>query len=670
MYSNSNYNLAFNEINTSLNKIYKYLNNPRTEEFGNELFKNLIMKYISQNTLIFSIINSLEEKIKKMISSNISPYINLLSYFFDKNIYDNSLCIYLPYLNPILSIIQSLIIEKSIKFLSQIPEIFMKIVQNLTPDDITASNKYLKDYEKKIYDILQNFCFYNLKNEQKINQVIGSLCLTKLVENCPYVLKDEYIQIIIDEILLQLSLENFEAKQELLNCLISLILGAENLFKPYAKIVFNKIIDFLTNDNWIERKLSLNIIYTLVFYCKDEMISLKENILNIINILQNDKVKEIRDICLLIKSMFEKDKKEKNNLQSKSKNNSVTKNNKNQINKRRNNHLSSGNIISKIGQINYIKYNNISPFSPNRNTKNKLQNLKITKLSPVSKTNIEKENNKLTTSKNTYPRKPKRKKPSVNLNSSDINQKNQKHINKTKNFSFVNEKMIIRPDPKKSIFNSHKNMAFFKQNNNSDSKNKNLIIISSKDDNNNNNIKKNFNTSEGFYIKENNMTNSVNDSETGEKKKDKENNLTLSNKKENYTNENKEKIDKDYENNKDNINNLIALDEIIKKENIKKIENNSIHSSNDKTQSFQSFQNIEHKHEVQNKNKNNKENLIKTLLSEVRELSNKQISLLDLMDEIQSNTQNQIEELNSKIINLDDTIKELNEQLYILQNEQ
>jgi polyhydroxyalkanoate synthesis regulator phasin len=62
--------------------------------------------------------------------------------------------------------------------------------------------------------------------------------------------------------------------------------------------------------------------------------------------------------------------------------------------------------------------------------------------------------------------------------------------------------------------------------------------------------------------------------------------------------------------------------------------------------------------------------LIKALLSEVRELSNKQLSLLDIMDDIQTNTQNEIKELNAKIINLDDTIKDLTEQLYFLQNEQ
>ena len=99
------------------------------------------------------------------------------------------------------------------------------------------------------------------------------------------------MKIIIDNILSLLSLEDFKAKHELLNCLISLILGAEKIFVPYAKIVFNKIIEFLSSDDWIQRKLALNIMYTLLYYCKEEMTSLKENILNILIILKKDKTK-------------------------------------------------------------------------------------------------------------------------------------------------------------------------------------------------------------------------------------------------------------------------------------------------------------------------------------------------------------------------------------------
>ena len=629
MYSKTN--SAFNEINISLNNVYKHLNNPKTEEQGNKLFKNLISKYLFQNTLIFSIINSLEEKIMKSTSFETTKYVNLLSYFFEKNSYNSSFQIYLSYLNPVLSIIQSLIIEKNIDFLNKIPELFTKIVHNLTPDDINASNKLLTDDEIKIYEILQNFCFYNLKFSEKINQIIGSLCLTKLVENCPYVLKNEYMKIIIDNILSLLSLEDFKAKHELLNCLISLILGAEKIFVPYAKIVFNKIIEFLTNDDWIQRKLALNIIYTLLYYCKEEMTSLKENILNILIILKKDKTKEVRDVCLLIEQLYE------NEYITPIKNKAIS-NNKNINNKNKLHKNINSNIINKIGKINYIKYNNISTFSPNRLTKNKNTNSKILKTKEKN-LNILEENAKLPTPKNKSKLNFKGKKHSFNHCSSDIKIKNQKNANKKKNFSFVNEKMVIKPDPNKSIFNTGKNMAFFNQNrNNSDNKNKNLIIISSNDDID---VRKNFNTFEGFYKKENSKINNI------------------------------DEINKDYKNiknNKDDINKKISSEQNSKLENIKKFDNDSVYSSNNKKKSFDIYKENSKNKQI-SKNGIISNNLIKTLLLEVRELSNKQLSILDIMDDIQTNTQNEINELNTKIINLDDTIKDLTEQFYLLQND-
>ena len=612
MYSKSN--SAFIEINQSLNKIYKNLENPLTEELGKELFKKLIVKYIFQNTLIFSMINNLEEKIMEIDIKEASKYINLLSFFFENNnSYDIPFGIYLSYLNPILSIIQSLIVDENIDFLSEIPEIYMKIVQNLMPDDINASNKTLNEDEKKVYEILQNFCIFNLKFDKKINQVIGSLCLTKLVENCPYVLKKEYLKKIIDNIISQLSSENFNAKYELLNCLISLILGAENLFNPFAKLVFNKILDFLTNEDWMKRKLSLNIIYTLSLYCKNEILPLKEHIINILDILKKDKVKEVRDISYLIAPMYEKEK------------------NKINTNKKRNKNLSSGNIMSKIGKINYVKYNNITSFSPNRNIKNienKIQNLKLK--------NFSKEINK---TPQRVKSSEKRRKTSFNFNNKSISK--EKKINRTKNFSFVNEKMVIKPDPNKSIFNTRKNMAFFKQNDNSDSKNKNLIIISNKEDNNDL-INKKGNDIDNFLEEKRNEKNMVDN---------------------NNIEENMKKINKDYDINKDSINKLITLDAQIKKESNKKFDNNLISSPTKSFNQSKEISEFNHKDIKDN-------NLIKALLSEVRELSNKQISLLDLMEEIQTNTQNQIEDLNLKIVNLDGTIKELSEQLYLLQNEE
>ena len=199
--------------------------------------------------------------------------------------------------------------------------------------------------------------------------------------------------------------------------------------------------------------------------------------------------------------------------------------------------------------------------------------------------------------------------------------------------------MVIKPDPNKSIFSTGKNMAFFNQNrNNSDNKNKNLIIISTNDDID---VRKNFNTFEGFYKKENSKINNI------------------------------DEINKDYKNiknNKDDINKKISSEQNSKLENIKKFDNDSVYSSNNKKKSFDIYKENSKNKQI-SKNGIISNNLIKTLLLEVRELSNKQLSLLDIMDDIQTNTQNEINELNTKIINLDDTIKDLTEQLYLLQND-
>ena len=620
MFSKSN--SSFLEISESLKKIYKFFENQKTEKHGVELFKELIIKNLSQKTLIFSIINNLEEKLMEIPLSEASKYLNLLSYFFEHELYNISIGIYLYYLNPILSIIQSLIIDKNVELLPNIPEIFQKIIQNLIPEDIKSKNNKINNDEKKIYEILQNFCFFNLKIDKKINQVIGGQCLIKLVENCSFTIKDEYIKIILENIISELSKENFNAKYELLNCIISLILGAENLFNPYAQIIFNNILDFLTNEDWKQRKLALNIIYTLSLYCKNEILPLKEHLLIILDVLKKDKVKEVRDISFLILRIYEEEKKPKK---------SSTK-----INKKRNRNLSGSNIINKKGKINYIKYNNISSVSPPRsinNIKNKIQKLKPK--------NLKKEINK---TPKKIKSKEKRKKSSSSA--SELNINGRKYINRTKNFSFVNEKMVIKPDPSKSIFNSHKNMAFFNQNNNSDSKNKNLIIISNREEIND---KKNYNTFEGFY-----KNKGMNKDDT---LLENNNNTSIDN---GNIEENMKKVNKDYDNSKDSINRLISLDAIIKTENIKKFDNHLIYSKNSREIS---------NHDQSNKNIKNK-GLIKELLSEVRELSNKQISLLDLMEELQANTQNQIEDLNTKIINLDNVIKDLNEELYLLENDQ
>jgi hypothetical protein len=177
----------------------------------------------------------------------------------------------------------------------------------------------------------------------------------------------------------------------------------------------------------------------------------------------------------------------------------------------------------------------------------------------------------------------------------------------------------------------------------------------------------------------------------------------LKNRKEREKRENKfklrEKIDEDYDNNIKNINKLITLDAQIKKDNAyqnsnskrddsksniserrskskKRYDSKDYHNRNNDYQRRNYSKRKENRNNEESPNNENRSNvivndpaLINVLLTEVRALSNKQISLLDLMDEIQSNTQQEIESLNQKIYDLDTVVKDLNHQLFYLQKD-
>ena len=768
MYTKSN--STFAEIKTSLNKVYDRIRIPQTKEKGQELFKIIISKNISNKTILCSIISNIQEKLSKLACLEKPPYLSLLSLFFYNQSQSESLKLYYPYLSPILSILQSLIIDSNSEIFSQISDTFAEIVQYLMPNDISASDKDLDPEEKESYETLQSFCILNIKIEQKLNRVIGSLCLTKLVENCPFVLKSQYMKYILENIIENVSKENFNAKYELLNCLISLILGAESLFCPFANMTLYKILDFLTDKDWLKRKLALNVIYTMIFYCKEEILPLKEHIINFLNVLKNDKIKEVRDVSILILQMFDdnksiqtissgvnisnsgielkenKNKKRSNNNINNYKRVRVVKKSSNTNNYKKTKKVSNNKIIStspgkipnKNRKNNLVtnlskRNNNINNKNNNRDIKtssrilkkentsdrkvkqlslNKRNNsfgkrkpLEVKKNSSISNTiNKDKERGRDRgkendrggvrgeSSKRTYRSRERRESSSrkfgirrktpvtrsVNISKegsirSDFGLRYPKYVNRKKDFSFVNQKMVIKPDPSKSIFNSNMNMAFFNQDKNL---NGDVIVIPNENRNN-------YNTYNNFYKskfdKDENEEKNENEKES---RKEKRSNI-------------RERIDKDFDNNLNNINELITLDAKIKTDNVKHIDN-SMHEENsvnkkeeinndisvdnhiDENKENNNINNISNdeiinKSNINNTNLNNDKNntnLINLLLTEVRALSNKQITLLDLMDEIQTNTQEQIENLNQKIVDLNSTVKDLNHQLYILQRDQ
>ena len=746
------------EIKSSLISIYDKINKPPTKEVGYDLFLKLVHKNIYSPPQMNFIINHVSEFITPLEPKEKDPCIKLLSLIFyspsnEEESVDSK--IYFPYLSPVLTTLQNLIKDSNSPIFPTIANIFAEIVQNIMPTDIEASNIELDQEEKTAYEMMQGFCIYNMKYDDKSNRIVGSLCLTKLVENCPVVLQKQYMKLIWEVIMNLIDKKNFNAKYELLNCLISLILGAENLFTPYAHNTLYKVLDFLADTDWLKRKLALNVIYTLIFYCKDEILPLKEHIISFLRALKTDKVKEVREVCLLILKIFSenepknkentKDKNKANNSSinrkkfgnrvdnknvNKNKNSSNNTNTNSSTNKSRISIKKSGNKLNKNidSDKNSNKFgecivpemrdktsdnlkselikNDLNNFQENNNIKslNKNMNKSSSELIPGFS---EQENLNNTTNISTSKKTGLNSNIRTNIRESNeqtpINQNSNKLVNRKDDKTFINEKMVIKPDPNKSIFKSSPNPAFFNQAN---KKSKDIVLVSKSDSQkyqNNINNKK---------AEENEIKIEIKEKPNDKKVEEKKENVINTNLEKNNNNEIKEvkevkekkelpstknkvapikrkkiaaKVPEKEEKNKEkeqeekkdlNINNINKNDK-------KNLVNEEIEESNIVIKFKKPDAEIKDyktylKKDEDDKNKINKKesekinydsNIINTLLLQMNTLSQKQLSLIDIMDNIQMETQGQIKQLNKRISKLEKNVEDLNNELYYLKNE-
>ena len=601
------------EIKSSLLTIYDKIGMIQSREIGYELFVELIMNNIYLSSSMNYIISQVGDFIYSLSPKEKEPYLKLISlFFYNPNNQNNeesqngnnpliSKNIYYIYLSPVLNVLQTFINEQNSILYPSISNVFADIIQYTMPTDISASTRQLNQEEKKAYDILQGFCIYNMKYDNKSNRIVGSLCLTKLVENCPIVLQPQYTKFIWDNINNFIDKKNFNAKTELLNCLISLILGAENLFCPYANVTLYKVLDFLTDNDWLKRKLALNVIYTLIFYCKDEILPLKDHIINFLKVLKTDKVVEVREVCLLILQIFS---------QNESSQERISNNNYSEFSIQKN---INNNINAKSSEKNIKEFQEIE---------NKEQNMKNDKV-------IDKNRNK------TPINKRKRsigedKEKNINSNINNINNNNintfnhNKFVNRNDDNTFINEKMKIRPDPNKSIFRTNPNSAFFNQGKNK----KDDIIVMAKGEP----LKYNY---DEFISPQNEQVNeNIN----------KENNIP------------KNKIKP--ENQKNKLENS-------KIKNDKNKYNKEIKTKYIKNKTGKQNENINiniNKKPVE-KNKKVDSIMINKLLMQMNDLSVKQLSLIDVMENIQTSATQKIKALNDKIFSLNSLIDNLTEEL-------
>ena len=182
-------------------------------------------------------------------------------------------------------------------------EVFSDVVTAFYSDENNNKNLIKRSFlldpnqKKRLYNKIFDFCHSKIKINKKLEQSFGCLLLTEFIEKCPLVKDDKNLDNIFKILSDYLDDRWFECKVDLLNCTISLIFSAEYKFKPYANVGMFRILDYLTDLDWMIRKLAINIVYTLVFYCKEEIMAFRENIIEFLNILKEDQIEEIREIC-------------------------------------------------------------------------------------------------------------------------------------------------------------------------------------------------------------------------------------------------------------------------------------------------------------------------------------------------------------------------------------
>ena len=194
-------------------------------------------------------------------------------------------------------------------------------------------NKKIKLYEKFL-----NFCNNNIKTNKKAEQSFGCSLLTEFLEKCPLAKEEKNLDNLVNIISEYLDDRWFECKLDLLNCTISLIFTGGKNFKPYAETILYKILDYLSDEEWMKRKLAINIIFTLIFYCKEEMLAVKDNFIDFLTALKDDPVNEVKEKCLQTLDFIEesdpnKVEDEEENKEEEQDNKSTSKKNKNNKNK-------------------------------------------------------------------------------------------------------------------------------------------------------------------------------------------------------------------------------------------------------------------------------------------------------------------------------------------------
>ena len=313
-----------NLINSEISSIIDLIIEDETYEEGKSKIRDLFKFYITSEKIInlcLTIINNiiiLKGNSKYKILSTIPEICEINPKLFFSQV------------DIILSIFQSCLTDDNSPYYSQISQYFGDTVKVLLKELNSENyNTYFIDSETHqsmknnlnnqknlllVYTKFKLFCLSNIKSSNTGCQICGTLCLTSFIENCSFnYTNNENLKCIFDNLCIQINNPNFPGKLEILNCFISLVFSSEEKYIPYSSMTLNIIMKFINDQEWLIRKFALNIIYTMLYYCKKEIIEKKNLIIQNLKTLTNETNIEVKELAEQIYRMITEEEPSYNN---------------------------------------------------------------------------------------------------------------------------------------------------------------------------------------------------------------------------------------------------------------------------------------------------------------------------------------------------------------------
>lgn len=200
----------------------------------------------------------------------------------------------------------------------KILEIFPKIVMNLNKRLKEGDNQLNQAISETMGQVIEHvfkhidpneamkplssaiFLFFeNFLHDQKNTQIGSAMCISRIIQTSPVNCLEFLMPKIVNKLKEAFISGYCKSQTQLLESLLSLILGVEEKFQDFLDDVLPIILESMLNSDWTVRKIANDIIYTLCVLIPEGVVTHNKQIIKHLNGCRFDKIKHVRDAAAM-----------------------------------------------------------------------------------------------------------------------------------------------------------------------------------------------------------------------------------------------------------------------------------------------------------------------------------------------------------------------------------